>query len=251
MKLPDFLIIGAQKCGTTSLVNNLNKHPEVRMCEFSQGSGSEVHFFDRDIMYQRGLDWYGSLFEPGFICGEKTPEYMYDSKALDRIRKDLPKVKLIVCLRDPARRFISQLNMRNKANKITFEEAIKNPEYVDRGMYYKQLKRVLDRFPKDRVHIIVLDEIFKEKGSLLERDGVSSTGFKSEDNSNATIKRMDEVFQFIGVSNVGLNLQYEMMFVNKYDISISEDQLKTLRGLYEKENERLFNLLGYRVDSWK
>jgi hypothetical protein len=251
MKLPDFLIIGAQKCGTTSLVNNLNKHPEIRMCEFSQGSGSEVHFFDRDIMYQRGLDWYGSLFKPGFICGEKTPEYMYDDKAIFRIRQDLPGVKLIVCLRDPVKRFISQLNMRNKANKISFEEAIKNPEYVGRGMYYNQLKKVLDHFPEEQVHITVMDEVLKDEKSLLERDGVSSTGFKSEDNSNTAIKRMSEIFRFIGVDIKDLNLQYEMMFVNKYDITISEDQLRRLRGVYSKENERLFNLLGYRVDSWE
>src|SRR5688572_14326389 len=102
-RLPDFLIVGAMRSGTTSLHKYLQAHPDVFVA-----SGKEVHFFDR--RYGRGLDWYRSRFAgvtTERVVGEATPAYMYDENAIARIAHDLPDARLIVVLRNPVDRAYS------------------------------------------------------------------------------------------------------------------------------------------------
>ena len=115
MTLPNWLITGMPKCGTTSLVQNLVGHPEIWMstpdkparvkgrtsrCAYHE----EVQFFD--LKYDLGLDWYESLFEGAeghkVVC-EKSPHYMncLANDALIRILKDIPNTNMIMCMRDP------------------------------------------------------------------------------------------------------------------------------------------------------
>ncbi len=103
---PDFLIIGAQKAGTTSLYNQLTRHPDVARC-----LGQEVHYFDRHM--HRSPAWYFAHFRPrlfasdGVVTGESTPYYLFHPRAAERVAELLPDVKLIVLLRDPVARDIS------------------------------------------------------------------------------------------------------------------------------------------------
>ena len=104
VKLPDFLGIGAQKAGTTYLYSLLSEHPQVFL-----SSPKELHFFS--LHYQKGLAWYQDQFKfaaTDKCCGEITPYYMFHPLASKRIRKHLPNVKLIVLLRDPVERALSQ-----------------------------------------------------------------------------------------------------------------------------------------------
>jgi len=132
MKDPDFIIIGAQKAGTTTLYDLICQHPKIHY------GTKELHFFD--WAYHKGLDYYRSCFPLGSIAGEATPNYMYDKEAIKRIKKHLPNVLLIVIIRDPVDRFLSQARMEyNRGRRITNEKLMM--EMFDRGDYSFQLAK--------------------------------------------------------------------------------------------------------------
>ena len=103
-RLPDFLGLGVQKGGTTSLHCLLEQHPQVFL-----PSVKEVHYFS--LNFASGEAWYRSQFasaEPEQRCGEITPYYLFHPQAAARVREALPQAKLIVLLRDPVERTLSQ-----------------------------------------------------------------------------------------------------------------------------------------------
>ena len=143
--LPDFLIIGAAKSGTTSLYGSLAQHPFVAPCTTSDphfANTKEVHFFDYN--FYRGEDWYRSHFPSArerdtfarqhgrpFLTGEGSPSYISHPWAPQRVRKLLPQVKLIAVLRDPVDRAYSQFQMsrREGVEELeSFEAAIASEE---------------------------------------------------------------------------------------------------------------------------
>jgi hypothetical protein len=101
---PDFLVLGTQKGGTTTLHHLLRQHPDVFL-----PSVKEVHFFS--LHYGKGAAWYGEHFrgaQPQQRCGEITPYYLFHPEAPGRIHQLLPKARLIILLRDPVERLLSQ-----------------------------------------------------------------------------------------------------------------------------------------------
>lgn len=116
MTLPNFLIIGAQKAGTSWLAYQLEKHPEIYLPK------KEIHYFDKGFNYQKGLSWYEKQFDEVTeqkAIGEKTPEYLWangegwedhQSDVHQKIFQTLPEAKLIVTLRNPVDRAISAIN---------------------------------------------------------------------------------------------------------------------------------------------
>ncbi len=103
-RLPDFIILGAQRAGTSSLYYYLSQHPQIL-----PAVRKELHFFDDH--YRRGLGWYRSQFPTrgarGTITGEATPYYLSHPHAPARIQRLLPQARLIVLLRNPVERAIS------------------------------------------------------------------------------------------------------------------------------------------------
>jgi Sulfotransferase domain len=143
--LPDFLVIGAAKSGTTSLYGGLIAHPHVAPCITRDphfGNTKEIHFFD--YQWYRGEDWYRSHFplerersdferEHGlpFLTGEASPPYLSHLWAPTRVRSMLPRVKLIAVLRDPVERAYSQFQMSRREGVEeceSFEEAVAREE---------------------------------------------------------------------------------------------------------------------------
>lgn len=179
-RLPDFLIIGAQRSGTTSLARYLATHPEMYVA-----SQKEVHFFDRH--FSKGLDWYRLQFAEGAdagAVGEATPEYMYDPVALARLAETVPDAKLIVSLRNPVDRAYSEYwFVRGRGyESLALDEALaaeparltsSDPlermrhAYVDRGRYLVQLQKVCEFFPRDQVLVVVFEEWMKDPGAAL------------------------------------------------------------------------------------
>src|SRR6056297_562433 len=101
----DFIGIGAQKAGTSSIFHFLKEHPEI--CTSSK---KEIHFFDKEYNYLKGIKFYRKFFNncsSKNIKGEFTPRYIYHPKVAQRIKKYFPDVKLIVSLRNPIERAIS------------------------------------------------------------------------------------------------------------------------------------------------
>jgi hypothetical protein len=137
--LPDFIIIGAQRAGTTSLFYYLRIHPDVRRPLSRDGSvfwPKELHFFDE--YYGRGLDWYRRFFPLAaerrvarmrgrdLVAGEATPYYLFHPAVPERVAASVPDVRLIALLRDPIERAYShyQLMRRTGREKLSFADAI-------------------------------------------------------------------------------------------------------------------------------
>ena len=193
--LPDFIIIGAMKCGTTSLYYDICEHPNV-----FEANQDEIGFFDSN--FHLGWNWYRSFFplkskilksrkETGYgISGEDTPFYFWKEEAADRIKKYFPNIKLICIFRNPVDRTYSEYQNTVReggetvdGKTLTFEESleielkrIKNAEKqsnIDysklikersgllKGIYANQLKIWFDRFPKE--NILILDSINLKK----------------------------------------------------------------------------------------
>jgi hypothetical protein len=167
--LPNFIIGGAQKAGTTSLHWRLKSHPDVFIPDLPQ----EIHFFDDDLNFARGIGWYEELFSgwSGQPCvGQTSPRYLYDPQAPARIQAALPDVKLVFTLRNPVERAYSQYwhSVKVGFETLSFEAALeREPEriatgfearrdfsYVDRGRYAEQLLRYLERFPRERILVL-------------------------------------------------------------------------------------------------
>jgi hypothetical protein len=113
--LPEFMIIGAAKAGTTALNEYLSQHPQIFMCPLK-----EPQFFSTDVIYERGLAWYEGLFadaKSGQICGEASTSYtFFPSTPLtpQRIHQAIPNVKLIYLIREPVSRIQSACLQTNE-----------------------------------------------------------------------------------------------------------------------------------------
>lgn len=173
--LPNFLCLGAQKAGTTTLWHILNQHPDIYLSD----SPRETKFFTQEQLYARGPAYYELAhfvhWNGQKAVGEKTPEYLFLNKVPQRIKETLGlNIKFIVCLRSPAQRAYSHFrhNYQGICEHLGFEQAIKEePErinlseshlslygYLARGYYYKQIKRYLDIFPKDNFLFLVFEK---------------------------------------------------------------------------------------------
>lgn len=188
----DFLIIGAQKCGTTSLYHYLTQHPQI-----VSATRKEVHFFD--LNYSLGLEWYKTQLGqgdcPDCLYGEASPYYIFHPQVPQRVYQLFPQVKLIVLLRNPVDRAIShyyhEFN-RLKAENLSLEEAIAcEPErlkgelekldadpnyysynhqhytYLSRGLYLEQLHRWMKLFPKEQFLILSSEEFWENPDRAL------------------------------------------------------------------------------------
>ncbi|MGH2728638.1 MAG: sulfotransferase family protein [Actinomycetota bacterium] len=172
VRLPSFVIIGAMKSGTTSLGAYLTAHPDA-YCAL------EPHFFDSN--FERGLDWYRGYFRnagDAAAVGEKSPSYMYHPLAIKRLAATLPNAKLVAILRHPVDRAYSHYwhERRLGHETLSFGEALRaEPErlrasppghcrfaYMDRGLYLDQLQRVTSLVPRERLLVLLFDELDRE-----------------------------------------------------------------------------------------
>lgn len=157
MTLPTFLVVGAGKCGTTSLAAYLDAHADVFMAH-----QKEVRFFDR--YWHEGLDWYAAKFaaaEGKAAVGEASPSYLYSLEAPARVAETLPDVQLIALLRNPVDRAYSAWTNAHGQGRDPrpFADAVHDeiaghgmvegfkPRYLEAGRYLEQLTRWTDANP--------------------------------------------------------------------------------------------------------
>ena len=202
---PSFLIIGAQKAGTSSLFNYLGQHPDITL-----PSKKELHFFD--LRYDKGIEWYESLFPEGInyenqITGEASPYYLFHPLVPEYVRYHYPGIKLIILLRDPVDRAYSHFQMERKrgteplasfvhaveleVERIYEEEQkilrgeiqsrtrFQNWSYMKRGLYGQQLQRWLGFFQREQFLII-----------------------RSEDFFSSTLLWMQQIHTFLGIRDI-------------------------------------------------
>ena len=249
--LPDYLIIGAAKAGTTSLYEYMIRHQSVLPAHTKQ-----LHYFDQ--YFNRGINWYKSMLPSKAhknkikkntkysITGEATPLYLYHPLAPKRVFELVPNVKLIVLLRNPVDRAYSRHQMETNHNNedLTFEEAIeKEPErlegefekmekdgdyfsyhynahsYITSGIYADQLERWFKYFPREQFLIL-----------------------RSEDFYNDPKQSLSQVFEFLGIPNIKQET-FEVYKKGKYS-KMNPETRKNLVEFFKPHNERLYKLLG-------
>jgi hypothetical protein len=176
--LPNFLIIGAARCGTTNFASYLRVQPGV----FLAAKRPEPHYFLKDWEYEKGLGYYSGRYFSRVTretaVGEASASYLCHRKVAERIRRDLPDVRLIAMLRNPIARAYSGSwhTVRNGFETQPFLEAlqaeparaaaatdpvaaaIRTFAYVERGLYARQLRTVLEYFPRERLHVLLFDD---------------------------------------------------------------------------------------------
>ena len=184
-QLPNFIIVGAQKCGTSTLFWQLSQHPNV-IPPFQK----EINYFNWN--YDKGINWYKAHFpiakpadilanneQSYFISGEASPYYLSDPEAPKLIHKVSPNAKILISLRDPVEREFSHflLDKRYTKTEKTFHEIIpielnyKNSKKyyaLKHGLYSENVKRYLEIFGTCNVKIIIFEEWIKNPKKTVE-----------------------------------------------------------------------------------
>jgi hypothetical protein len=167
-KLPQFIIIGAAKAATTWLSTVLRQQPGVFMPE------PELHYYNRN--YDKGLGWYARNFDAalaGQVIGEKSASYLADAEVPGRIKQALPKARLIVQLRNPVERAYSDYCMLLRRGEVggdvaRYLDTDRTPmrRFLDHGLYALHLANFLDVFPRERIKILLYDDIAQDPNGV-------------------------------------------------------------------------------------
>ena len=168
--LPNLIVIGAQKCGTSVLHYYLSLHPEVSMSR-----PKELNFFIEERNWPRGLDWYRAQFNADArVRGEASPNYSaypQHQGVPERMHPVVPGAKLIYMVRDPLERIAAHWvhNYAKRREKGTLAETLVHPRtsYVTRSMYAMQLERYLTVYPKEQVLVFQQSELRYQRTETL------------------------------------------------------------------------------------
>lgn len=245
-RLPDFLIIGAQKSGTTSLYYYLCRHPEV-----APAIAKGVHYFEDQ--YAKGLHWYRSRFPLRVrdrITGEASPEYLFHPLVPERVTRDLPDVKLIALLRNPVERAYSHYQherakgvenlslaaalsaegdrLRGEMERVRADDGyisfpLLHYSYRSRGLYAEQIERWLKVAPKDRLLILQAERLFSDPAAIVE-----------------------QTLSFLGLPKHASG-DYPVQNERRYE-PINASVQAELSRFYREPNEALYELIGCRFD---
>ncbi len=206
IKKPDFFIVGAPRCGTTSMIRYLGQHPDVFI------PNKELHFFDNDVHYDKKLTEkeyleYFSKAKDEKRVGEKSPSYLRSKRAASEIRRFCPRAKIIIQVRNPVDMLYSwhgHVYRSGYEDIVDFEEALAAEEDRKRGsripkharipehlfyseipLYTEQINRYVDAFGWNQIHIIVFDDlvnntpkVYRDVLRFLEVDDQFTPDFK-------------------------------------------------------------------------
>jgi Sulfotransferase domain len=170
--LPNLVVIGGLKCGTTSLHHYLNLHPEIAMSR-----PKELNFFVEDLTWPLGPAWYASHFDAEApVRGESSPHYTNRPRfegVARRLAETAPDARLIYMVRDPVDRMLSHYlhNVGGGYDDRPLAEALSEPDtaYVDRGRYFFQLEPYLDHFERDRIELVTREELKTDRTATMRR----------------------------------------------------------------------------------
>ena len=255
--LPDFLVIGAKRCGTTSLYQHLSEHPCI-----SRSPRDNIGFFNEN--YHLGINWYKSLFPTVFykkkmesknkhcLFFDVTSTYMEEELTAKNVYEVNPNQKIIVILRNPVDRAYSHyhVNVKEKSEKRSFEDAIfeemnrikseriiqnknknlrvftpNNIHYLKKGFYALQLKSWFKIFPREQILVLSTEE-FQEDQNLIYK----------------------KIFDFLNIPNMKIK-STEKMEKGNY-IPMKHDTRNLLLDYFRQCNHELFELINSEFD-WK
>lgn len=185
-KLPDFLIIGAGKSGTTAMLYLLGQHPKIFFPSLKEPNffalegvdPNSYEFEDSKIYHLRSIDKYGDylkLFDSARedqILGENSNQYIYSETAITNIKKYVPNAKLIALIRHPAERLISRYSHLERDNAVPeggidsiFDKSSiwwRRPDLLPEGFYGEHLERYYSNFSADQIKVVLYDDFKKD-----------------------------------------------------------------------------------------
>ena len=245
--LPDFIIAGTVRSGTTSLYYNICEHPSVLSADYD-----EIGYFDSN--YHLGINWYRSMFPTqkhmnevkektgNSITGEDTPFYFWKKEAAERILKDLPNTKIIMIFRNPVDRAYSNYNLgvRDKTEELSFDNAIDKEikfldehsfretvdsrrSYVSKGIYENQIRLWFNVFPRKQIHIL-----------------------STEDMNNNPREELKGIFRFLDIDEYDIK-QPQKQKVAEYK-QMKKETRKKLLDFYKPHNERFFEIIQHEFE---
>ncbi len=242
---PNFIIIGSQKSGTTSLGNYISQHPQVL-----PAIKKETHFWS--FKFHRGIDWYLAHFPPipksqNFITGEASPSYFVTDEVPERMYNFLPNIKLLVILRNPVDRAFSQyhhwqrLNWEDRSFEVAINQELeilkttpKQPQgdrkywklsgnYIGRGVYVEFMQKWMAVFPREQFLILRGEDLFQTPDYV-----------------------MKQVFNFLGLPEYKL-AKYKKLNSGSY-APISDLFRQRLSEYFQPHNQRLEEYLGMKFN---
>jgi hypothetical protein len=266
-RLPDFLIIGAQKSGTSALSRYLADHPQCL------GVGKELHFFSNSTKYRQGLAWYAASFPlrgvRGRLLFEKSPHYIYHPEAAARIRNARPDIKLLLVLRNPtARAYSAWQHYRRGFTQEKREALLRSLQKWPREQEAAEAVALIDAradFPPFRD--AVEDEIASiERGERAYRPHLVRSGIYHEQiqryldhfpaeqlhiMESSALRRdprgeMRRVTEFLGIAPPAPFARFDAVHEGGYEEPMDAEIRARLDAFYRPHNEKLFALLGRR-----
>ena len=247
----NFLIVGAQKSGTTALASFLAQHPEI--CHSPR---KELHFFDSpefddtapptqiDAEYRRGFP----NFSGERLIGESTPIYMFRPQIAARIQRYNPRMKLIAILREPAARAISQYQMfvqrgeesqsmlqafiregiYSRLQNTRWRGKLRERSYLARGFYTQQIRNLLRHFDRRRILFLRNEDLMNDHEATLQR-----------------------IYEFLEVRDRSIVAPAAPVAVGDYRVGTPWLLPRALRLFFAPEIRRLEKLLGWNLISWR
>jgi hypothetical protein len=264
--LPNFLIVGAPRSGTTWLHRNLRQHPEVYMPR-----RKELHFFDRD--YDRGLEYYARYFARArdeTALGEATPSYLHRSYLAARIRQDLPGVRLIASLRNPVDRLYSRYwnakFHRRPFAALSFEDMLRRaPGVFEVESYYDHLVRYYESFSRKAILILIFDDLLADPAGFLRQAyeflgvrtdfapslislRVNASAAKEGFAKRRSLWHLQRVFTALGLGGTARAIQKW----NTGDLpAMNADTRRWLiNDIFREKNRKLAELIGRDLSQW-
>lgn len=257
---PDFIIIGAQKSGTSSLFFWLNQHPQIMGSKIK-----EIHYFNNKKYFGINNEEYKRYFTgKSKLHFEATPAYIYHPGSCENIYSDYPHIKLIAVLRNPVNRAYSAYNhYRSLFLRWRYDEAKKNTKRREGNLLYKKFFQDRNKFPSFRECInIELDIISRsdiyEPGILRRgiyypqikkyvdqfgKESLLLLGFK--DLIEDVPGTLNRVCDFVGADKIDWrNLKSEPKNQRNYPEKLSDEDREFLEDFYQEPNQQLFNSFG-------
>lgn len=230
----DFIIMGTQKSGTTSVQKNLGLHPEISLFK------DEIHYFD--LFLSKGLQWYRTHFDYSKkVVGEKTPDLMYLESTFPYIQSLNPSLKIIIFLRNPIHRAYSAWKMmkHDYGEHRSFEECILEEKtnrlgenknfntstfhHLQRGLYYAQISNILKWFPRQNILIMLFENMIAD-----------------------TKNEYKKIYDFLGVKHI--ETEYSKERIGADDSKINPETYNQLIPFYKDDVKQLEKFLGYKTN---
>jgi len=276
MRLPDFIIIGSPKAGTTTLAKWVANHPDIYFFP-----PKETHYFNYN--FDRGLAWYKKLFSAAnekHIVGEATPDYTEGNTNLisERMAATVPDAKLIFIVRHPIDRLESHYFqcIADGAKPIPFEQAVQEwPTLVETSKYYEKIAPFFQRFPAENIRVFFMEDLKANEAGLLRRlfsflglevsrlaltkaDLQIENSRETKSTDGALLKRLramkffDDIKWLIPRSIVqkGKSFLKKPLKINDLQIDWSVIDSKEILAELEADRQAFFDLIGETREMW-